>query len=250
MESGKAPVRPSPAPRMTGEAAEILSALSAFPLFAALDPASLTDLAESMRLRTWPAGSLIFSRGDDGANLLAVREGRIRVSLSSARGREIVLSTLGPGDILGEMSLIDGQPRSADATAMQPTTCLVLPRQRFDAIAARRPDIGLALARHLCALLRNTNYQMESIALHDLQTRLVRFLLYVIAQTPASGSGPERRIALGLSQADISAILGATRPKVSQAFQSLLTTGALRREGDVLVCRIEDLMLLSEGQDS
>jgi CRP-like cAMP-binding protein len=231
----------------TGEVGEILAALPRFALFSALDPASRAELAEGMRLRTWSAGSLIFSRGDEGAHLLALRDGRIRISLSSARGREIVLRNLGPGDILGEMSLIDGQPRSADATAIQDTTCLVLPRQRFEVIAARRPDIGLALARHLCAMLRNTNFQMESIALHDLQTRLVRFLLYVLDQTPASGADPIRRITLGLNQVEISAILGATRPKVSQAFQSLLAAGVLQRDGDVLVCNVDQLSLMAEG---
>ena len=247
MELTKRPARAPHPSKETGEAAEILAALPGFPLFAALDPASRADLAEGMRLRTWSAGSLIFSRGDDGAHLLALREGRIRISLSSARGREVVLRNLGPGDILGEMSLIDGQPRSADATAVQDTTCLVLPRQRFDMIAARRPDIGLALARHLCALLRSTNFQMESIALHDLLTRLVRFLLYVIDQTPTSGAGPVRRVTLGLSQVEIAAILGATRPKVSQAFQTLLATGALHRDGDVLVCNVDELSLMAEG---
>jgi CRP-like cAMP-binding protein len=247
MELTKRPARPPLPTQAKTEAAEILAALPDFPLFSELDPSSRAELAEGMRLRTWSAGSLIFSRGDDGAHLLALRKGRIRISLSSARGREIVLRNLGPGDILGEMSLIDGQPRSADATAVQDTTCLVLPRQRFELIAARRPDIGLALARHLCGMLRSTNFQMESIALHDLQTRLVRFLLYVIDQTPSSGVGPVRRVNLGLSQVEIAAILGATRPKVSQAFQTLLATGVLHRDGDMLVCNVDELSLMAEG---
>ncbi|HSF65084.1 MAG TPA: Crp/Fnr family transcriptional regulator, partial [Paracoccaceae bacterium] len=221
--------------------------LAQFAPFTGLDPASLDDLTRAARPRTWPAGALVFSRGDDGDHLLAVCRGRIRLSLSSARGREIVLRTLEPGDILGEMALLDREPRSADATAVEPTTCLVLPRAGFEAVATRRPDVGMALARHLCALLRRTNFQMESIALYDLQTRLVRFLLSLIDQMPEAGTSGERRLALRLSQGDVAAILGATRPKVNLAFQTLLATGAVRRDGDALICDLAALSRLAEG---
>jgi len=223
------------------------AALGGFALFAALDPASRTELARGAHLRKWPAGRLIFSRGDPGDAMLAIVRGRIRLSLSSARGREIVLATLGPGEIIGEMALLDGEPRSADASAVGATTCIVLPRARFEAVAARRPDIGLALARHLCMLLRRTNFQMESVALHDLQTRLVRFLLAHLARAPVPGSGARHRIALDLNQGEIAAILGATRPKVNMAFRALAEAGALQRDGDMLICDRELLSRLAEG---
>ncbi len=237
---------PSASPKGVPGSGDFAS-LSDFAIFSGLDPASLAELSEGVRQRTWPSGGLIFSRGDQGDHMLAIRRGRIRLSLSSARGREIVLQSLGPGDILGEMALIDGEPRSADATAAQETTCLVLPRARFAAVVPRRPDVGLALARHLCRLLRSTNFQMESIALHDLQTRLVRFVLYALEKSPGAGSGPERRLVLGLSQGELSAILGASRPKVSAAFHGLLDAGVLRRDGAALVCDVEALSALAEG---
>lgn len=230
-----------------GTAGGAFGLLSDFALFASLDPASLAELTNAARLRSWAAGSLIFARGDEGDHMLAIRAGRIRLSLSSARGREIVLQTLGPGDILGEMALLDGEPRSADATAVLETTCLVLPRLSFEAVAARRPGVGLALARHLCGHLRRTNFQMESIALYDLQTRLVRFLLYLLDPSQTGEARGERRLTLGLNQGDISAILGATRPKVNLAFQALMACGALRRDGDALVCDVAALERMAEG---
>ncbi len=221
--------------------------LSDFAIFASLDPASLAEMTAAARHRTWSAGTLIFAQSDEGDYMLAIRSGRIRLSLSSARGREIVLQTLGPGDILGEMALLDGAPRSADATAVQETTCFVLPRRSFEAVASRRPDVGLALARHLCAHLRRTNFQMESIALYDLQTRVVRLLLYLIGQSGQSRSLSETRLTLEMNQSDISAILGATRPKVNLAFQALMASGALRREGETLICNTAALERMAEG---
>jgi CRP/FNR family transcriptional regulator, cyclic AMP receptor protein len=224
--------------------ADRAAALAGFTIFAGMEPDSLRALAADMRPRRWAAGRMIFARGDPGDHMLAVTSGRIRLSLSTAQGREMVLDTMGPGEILGEMALLDGAPRSADATAMEETACLLLPRARFEAEARRRPDIGLALARHLSARLRRTNFQMESIALYDLRARLVRFLLLALREAP--GDGARRRLRPGLSQSDIAAILGASRPKVSAAFQSLFATGAVRREGDGYLCDIAALEELLE----
>lgn len=232
---------------VAGSSAAHLSALRSFPIFSALSDDSLGDLAQGMREQRWGAGKLVFSRGDQGDHMFAILTGRIRLVLANARGREIVLRTLGAGDILGEMALIDGEPRSADATAAEETTCLVLPRARFEAVAQKRPDVGMALARHLSSHLRRTNFQMESIALYDLQTRLVRFLLHTLAHTPGAGIGNQRRLTLGVSQTDVSAILGASRPKVSQAFQALLASGAVRKDGTVLLCDVDALTALAEG---
>lgn len=216
-------------------------------MFSAVSEESLADLAQGIREQKWSAGRLVFSRGDPGEQMFAILSGRIRLVLSTPRGREIVLRTLGPGDILGEMALIDGEPRSADATAAEDTTCLVLSRARFQAVAAVRPDVGMALARHLSGNLRRTNFQMESIALYDLQTRLVRFLLHTLSHLPDDGDGKVRRLTLGVNQTDVSAILGASRPKISAAFQSLLATGAIRRDGDALICDVDALTELCEG---
>lgn len=223
-----------------------LRALRGCRLFAGLQPETLAGLSRAMLPMRWPAGTLVFSRGDPGDVLMAISRGRIRLSLASPQGREIALNTLGPGDVLGEMAVLDGQPRSADATALADTTCLILTRPRFEELSRRHADLGLALARHLVAHLRQTNFQMESIALYDLQARLVRFLLHALARAP--GKGPQRRLRLDLHQGEIAAILGASRPKINLAFGALTQSGAIRREGSMLVCDIDILSRLSEGE--
>jgi CRP-like cAMP-binding protein len=236
--------RPASAP-----AFDSARALSGFALFAGLEPASLAALAGVTRRQSWGAGALIFQRGDEGSHMLAVLSGRIRLSLSTAQGKELVLRHLGPGDVLGELALVDGQPRSADAAALEPVSALVIQRAPFLGIAGRDPGLGLALARYLCAMLRQTNFQMESIALYDLQMRVVRFLLFSLRQIHGAALPDRAVLTLALNQSELSAVLGASRPKINQVLQGLAAAGAIRREGDQVVCLCARLLELSETSD-
>lgn len=219
--------------------------LARFELFAALSPATLAALAASGHRRSWDAGRLLFQRGDLGDHMLAIIEGRVRITLATAEGRELMLGRLGPWEVLGELAVIDGEPRSADAVADLPTTAVVLPRATFLEVARERPDLGLALARHLCAVVRSTNLQMESIALYDLRTRLVRFFLFSLRQMHGDRVPDEAVLLMDLTQSDLSAVLGASRPKVNQALQALIGAGALRRDGGRLTCNVSRLRQLA-----
>ena len=220
----------------TTSAAADCRTLADFPIFAAMQADSITALSAAVTRRSWIVGAMIFQRGDAGDHLLAIRRGRVRLSLSSPQGREVVLRAVGAGEILGEMALIDGLPRSADAHALQDTDCLVLSRSAYRAVAERHPDVSLAMAQYLCSLLRSTNYQLESIAIYDLQARLARFFLFLLEQKHGADIPPAPELRHGLNQSDLSAILGASRPKVNHALQILLALGAIRREGAALVC--------------
>jgi CRP-like cAMP-binding protein len=230
----------SPAP-------DLAALLGRFELFSELAPETLSALAATGQRRTWGAGGLIFQRGDEGDHMLAITEGRVRLSLGTAQGRELMLRQLGPWEVLGELAIIDGEPRSADATAVEPTTAIVLPRARFLEIAGLRPDLGLAVARHLSRLVRSTNQQMESIARYDLRFRLVRVLLFSLRQVYGERVPAEAVLHLQLSQSDLSAVLGASRPKLNQALQSLIAEGAVRREGTDVTCLVSRLQDLSDA---
>lgn len=218
------------------KASQSPSDLSAFPIFGQLGDVAQQRLAAATTTRNWQSGSLLFQRGDEEDHLIALVSGRVRLSLASPQGRELVLRHAGPGEVLGELALIDGLARSADAVAIQPTTALILRRDRFLTIAAEHSDVGLAVARYLCGQLRNTNFQMESIALYDLQIRLVRFILLTLQQIYGADIPDTASLTLGLNQTDLSAVLGASRPKVNHALQSLISIGGIRRDGDKLIC--------------
>lgn len=216
--------------------ADIEAALRGSTVFSALDAAAVSALAETGIRKAWPAGAVLFLRGDPGDFLLVVSSGRVRLSFSTPQGKELVLGHVGPREVLGEFAVIDGQPRSADATALEPTSGVVLQRESFLRVVSSRAELGLALARHLSLLLRDTNYQMESIALYDLQARVARFLLLTLRREYGAAIPPEAPLTLWLNQAELAAILGASRPKINQVLQAMLAEGLLRRDGAELIC--------------
>lgn len=220
--------------------------LARLAVFDGVTSQTMAELATLATTRRWSAGQFLFQRGDADDCLLAIQSGQVRLSLMTPNGRELVLKVLGPGEVLGEFALIDGLPRSSDAVALQPVTALAISRDQFLRVAQVRPDLPLAIARYLCALLRTTNFQMESIALYDLQARLVRFILMVIRQTHGAPPPPEVRIELGLNQSDLAAALGATRPRVNNALQELIAAGAIARDGAFLLCNVPKLNALSD----
>jgi CRP-like cAMP-binding protein len=216
-------------------------------VFAGLDGVTIAALASSATRRAWDTGTVLFQRGDAGDYLLALVSGQIRLSIATPTGKELVLRHMGPGEVIGEFSLIDGHPRSADATVMQPSSGIILRRDRFVQVAEAHAELGLALARHLCQQLRTTNYQMESIALYNLGSRIARFLLFALRerQVPA---GPGRvRLRMVLNQGELALLVGASRPKVNQVLQSLMAKGALERDGDAWIC---DVALLEEEAEA
>lgn len=214
--------------------------------FADLDTDTLARLAALAHWQDWDDGAAVFHRGDAGSTLIVLKRGRLRLSLSSATGREMLLGTVGPGGIVGEVALIDGHPRSADATAMEPSRGLVIRRDAFLDAMRTEPALGLAMSRYLCTLLRSTNFQMESIALHDLRARLVRFILFSLRPQLGGGQPARADLTLDLNQAELSALLGASRPKLNRALHDLIDEGAIRKRGAVLDC---DLHLLRQIAD-
>ena len=217
-----------------------------FPVLSGLALETRADLARIGFLQRWTAGQVIFQRGDRDDRMLAILSGRIKLSVTTPQGRELVLTSLGKGEVLGELALLDGEPRSTDAMASEATTAILLSRDKFLQVAEKRADLPLAIARHICGHLRRATFQMESIALYDLQGRLVRYLLMASGQRAGRGTSDEVRVDLGLNQSDLAAVLGATRSRVNNALQDLAAEGVIRRDGATVICNIPRLRALSD----
>lgn len=217
-----------------------------FDLFAGLAPEALAALAGMAQWRRWQAGEVLFLRGDPGDWMVALAEGRVKLTLLTPQGRELILRHAEAGDTLGEFALVDGDPRSADATAVVPTAGWVLERARFAALTEAHPALGMAAARYFCRRLRDTTDQLEGIALYQLEARLARFLLFTLRQIHGDDVPEAAALRLEISQGELAAVLGASRPKVNRALLALQTGGALRRAGDALVC---DAALLRAAAD-
>ncbi|MEZ5798037.1 MAG: Crp/Fnr family transcriptional regulator [Paracoccaceae bacterium] len=202
-----------------------------FRMFAPLPPEVLEALAAAAQPRRWAAGEALFQRGDDGDWLLALETGRIRISLTTVAGRDLVLRQVGPGEMLGELALFDAEPRSADATAAEPVQGHVLTRAAFRAIAERHPALNQAALAHLSAMLRDTTEQLESIALYQLRARVARFFLFTLTQLNGEDIPDGAALRLAVSQGELAAMLGASRPKVNRVLQEFRDEGVLADDG-------------------
>lgn len=206
------------------------------PLFALLQPAELDQLVGIVAERRFLKGSTIIERGREGSSLLVLATGRVRLTATSASGREITLSILEPGTTFGELSLLDGKPRSATVAAMDNCLTLVIERRDFLPFLRANADLALRLLDVLCGRLRHTSLALEEIALMDLPARLARLLIKLAQQYGVAGPHGVR-IRLKLTQTDLSTLIAATRESVNKQIRSWREDGLLDEEAGYLVIR-------------
>ena len=133
------------------------------PLFDCLGEAELEALAELTVTRSFDKGQFIIMAEEPGDSLFIIRSGQVKVSLIHEDGKEFILSLLGEGEVFGELSLLDDQPRSANVTAMAPTELVMLQRANFRALMTRIPQIAVSLLEELAQRLRRTDDQVEGL---------------------------------------------------------------------------------------
>jgi CRP-like cAMP-binding protein len=220
-----------------------------FPIFEEFSKELVAEVAGLAQWRKWPAGTVIFQRGDEGNYMILVTEGRIKLSLITSQGKELTLRHLEPGTLLGEMAVLDGEPRSADATATIATEGYVIGKAEFMNFITRNPEAAEAVMRYLCRRLRETTDQLETIALYDLDSRVARFFLATLRQIHGEDLPDEASLHIALSQTEIAGILGASRPKINRSILSLEEQGAIKRKGSVIDCNSRRLGALAEPDD-
>lgn len=222
---------------------------ASFPVFADLDPAARAALAARSTRRRWAAGQALFRKGDAGDFMVGLLDGRVRLSILSPAGRELLIRTAEPGDLLGEIACLDGGPRSTDATAATAVEALVLTAADWRRTAAAHPGLHDAAIRHLGTLLRATNDRLEAVTLHQLEARLARLLLFRLDALHGAGQAGLLPLPPGLSQGDIALMLGASRPRVNRTLQLFRDRGAILARGPDLVCDPAILARIAAGED-
>jgi CRP/FNR family cyclic AMP-dependent transcriptional regulator len=193
---------------------------------------------------------MIFQQGDPADFMIVISSGRIRLSLASAAGRELTIRHAGPGAVLGELGVLDHEPRSAGATADVATTGLVIRRTAFDRVLAERPELAKSVMRYLSGRLRETTFQLESVALYELSARLARFLLMSLRQRHGEELPSVAKLTLDLGQGEIASILGASRPKLNRALAELAERGVIRKMDKQIECDIERLEAVAEADEA
>jgi CRP-like cAMP-binding protein len=213
--------------------------LADVPLFAALPPQALDDLARASRTRRFAAGQVLWHEGDPGDALLVLEAGQLRVSRFTGAGVEVVLSVIEAPSALGELALLDGAPRDAAVIAQQAVTVRLVPRSTFQELLRREPAVVDGLLRGLAAMVRAGNARHAVTVGLDVPGRLAAWLLARVAESGASARGrPE--IALGRSQGQLAAELGTTRSTLNRALNRFEVLGYLTRNGDRVVIRDAD----------
>ncbi|MBN9031724.1 MAG: Crp/Fnr family transcriptional regulator [Rhizobiales bacterium 63-7] len=220
-----------------------------FPIFEEFDTETIAAIADIATHRKWPAGTVIFQRGDEGNYMLAIASGRVKLSLISPQGKELAIRHMEPGTILGEMAILDGEPRSADATTVTATEGYVLAKRDLLPIITTRPGTAETVIRFLCARIRETTERLETMALYDLDSRVARFFLATLRQIHGHELPDQANLQLSLSQTEIAAIVGCSRPKMNRALASLEDAGAITRRDGIVGCDIGRLVRIAEPLD-
>lgn len=213
----------------------IVEVLAATSTFGGLAPDILDRLAEACTTRTFGRGQYLWYQGDEGDRLMVVASGRLKVVLNSEQGDEVVLATVGQHEVIGELAVLDGSPRSASVVAARTTTVVMLTRPTVLGLMAREPAVLDAVLRTLGQLVRRLTEQTGDLIFLDLGGRLAKLLLRMGA-SQADGSGPVV-LDLGLSQSDLAAMVGASRPAVNKVLQRLASRGMISVDGQVIVLR-------------
>ena len=222
----------------------IVEILKSATIFAGLPDDALARLEAHCVSRTYQRNQYLWYQGDDGARLVVVASGLVKVVLSSAQGDEVVLTTLGPGAIIGELAVLDGSPRSASVVAAEPTTVVLLSRATVLELLNRHPSVLDALLRSLGNLIRRLTEQAGDLVFLDLAGRVAKLLLH-LAEAHGAGSTV---LDLGLSQSDLAAMVGATRPAVNRVLQNLATRGVIEVDGQrIVLINIAELRRRASG---
>jgi len=189
-------------------------------LFSSLDETARNKIAAYARSRSFSAGDSICRLGDHGDSMMAVVVGTVRISLPAVRGKEIILADLRPGELFGEIALLDGRPRSANATALTNCQLVVLARRDVLPFLEANPAACMKLMEILCARIRRSDERMADIAFFNLPVRLAKILLSYQPQ----GRGVTK---LSLSQSELAEMAGGTREKVNRCLRDWQRQGVL-----------------------
>jgi CRP/FNR family cyclic AMP-dependent transcriptional regulator len=229
----------------TPDDAALIRLLQGASLFGAFAADDLAACARRFREMRFGKGELLFSRGDPGSSLYVVAEGQVRLAVSTAEGRELSFEIVGPGGMFGEIALLDGGARSAEATALAPTLAHTLAREDFKRLMRERPHVTEAVIAFLCARLRRVSDRLEDVALHPLIVRLARFLVVAVGDRRAP-PGKRVPVELRFSQSELALLLGASRPKINATLVELERAGAIGRTSDRLFCDRDKLIDIAE----
>lgn len=210
--------------------ATALAVLKSGHWFRDLPDTLLQEVADLSVVRNYDTGQVIFERDEPGNYIYGIISGSVRISTQSEEGKDLALNTMGPGDIGGEIAVLDGGRRTATGTATASTSVFVIHRDQLQALMLRRPEIALHMIEVLCERVRQTSRQVENAAFLSLPQRLAR-QLQVMVNDAATDHEPLLPRRVRISQSEMASFLNASRQGVNICLQ------AWQKEGFVSIGR-------------
>jgi CRP/FNR family cyclic AMP-dependent transcriptional regulator len=208
-----------------------MTVLRALPIFETLDDECLRPLMQVAMLRSIPRHTVVLNAGDSTDNIYFVLSGALKVQVSDEDGREVILSKLGPGELFGEMGVLDDHPRSATVLAVEPSQVVVMGKADFKQCLVDNPDVSLFIMRNLTKRLRMADRNIESLALLDVYGRVARLLL-----ESADDVDGRKVVTQKLTKQDIGKMIGASREMVSRVMRDLSAQGLIEeRDGQLIL---------------
>ncbi|WAT19174.1 Crp/Fnr family transcriptional regulator [Aurantiacibacter sp. MUD11] len=216
-------------------------------LLRALEPAQLEELLRSSNRRDLKRGEVIISQGDDvGDFAVVLLSGSLKISMVSVNGREIILNYCSPGDVVGEITLLDSGPRTASVSAAEPSSVLVIPAPAFEQVALTNPASMIGLLRAMASRLRQLNRVVESDRAFSMAPRLARAMVRLLDPEDRENG----KLRHNPSQGDLGAFAGLARENVNRLLAEWEDQGIVERNGRGLEVREREyLEFLAEFGD-
>jgi len=209
------------------------SFLQRVPLFGDLDEEQLRRLARCLQARDYKKNTMVVLETDEGSTLFIIAKGKVKISRMSDSGKEVILAILGEGDFFGEMSLLDGQVRSANVTTTKDSELYLLRREDFLEHIEKYPNIAISLLKELAARLRKSDMQIKSLSLFDATGRVASAIIQIAEDTGTIKDGVVK-IEHMPSQKDLANIAGTSRETISRVIKSFIAGGILEKSGGKL----------------
>ncbi len=208
-----------------------LAALKSFHMFQNLSDERLEPISRSAILRNVSRGAIVLHAGDRTDNIYFVLSGNLKVLVSDEDGREVILTMMGPGEVFGEMGVLDEDVRSATVLAVSSANLVVMSKGDFKRVMLDNAEVALQITRNLVQRLRQADRQIESLALLDVYGRVARLLLDM-----AEDVGGQKVVTRKISKQDIAKMIGASREMVSRVMKDLNVHGLIEEtDGKVIL---------------
>ena len=211
-----------------------VSVLKSIPLFSELIDSDLNEIGKTAVRQVFKKDNMVLIEEEMGSTMFIILEGRVKISRISDEGREVILSILSEGDFFGEMSILDGQTRSANVVTLEDSKILVIRREDFLQMLHDYPQIAINLLKELAHRLRRSDSQIKSLSLQNATGKVASTLLRIADDSGKIYKG-QVEIPRLPPQQDLANMAGTSRETISRVVKALTEKGYLKKEGSRLI---------------